>query len=259
MKCLDALRLLHPYADGELDLVRHVEIEQHLTECAECGERVKNLQSLRAAISSPALYHRAPAALRTRIQLATPPVISVTRARRQSYVQLATIAAGVLLLVGASAIMGMLLSKAGPSADDRLAELVVAGHVRSLQVDHLTDVASSDRHTVKPWFRGKLDFSPQVPDFSPQGYVLSGGRLDYIADRPVAALVYYRGLHAINLFTWPAVNNEEKAVRGLARQGFHIRYWQRAGMTYWAISDLNEQEFDEFVRLFLSFAEQSHP
>jgi anti-sigma factor RsiW len=155
-----------------------------------------------------------------------------------------------LLLIGAPAIVGMLLSRTGPSAADRLAELIVAGHVRSLQVDHLTDVASTNRHTVKPWFRGKLDFSPQVPDLSQQGFQLSGGRLDYITDRPVAVLVYYRGLHAINLFTWPAVNNEERAVQGLSRQGFHIRYWQRFGMTYWAISDLNEQEFDEFVRLF---------
>jgi len=126
-------------------------------------------------------------------------------------------------------------------------------------VDHLTDVASSDRHTVKPWFRGELDFSPQVPDLTLQGYALSGGRLDYLTDRPVAALVYYRRLHAINLFTWPADDDDEKAVRRLARQGYNIRYWQRAGMTYWAISDLNEQELDEFVQLYLSFSVESHP
>ena len=160
MKCRDVQHLLHPYSDGELDLVRHVEIEEHLTECAECGEQVKRLRSLQAAISSPSLYHRAPAALRKRVQLATPPVI---RGRRQSLVQPAAIAAGVLLMIGASATIGMFLSQAGTSADERLAERVVAGHVRSLQVEHLTDVVSSDRHTVKPWFRGKLDFSPKSP------------------------------------------------------------------------------------------------
>ncbi len=169
----------------------------------------------------------------------------------RSWVRFAAAVACILLLIGASAIVGMLLSTE-TTADDRVAERVVAGHVRSLQrVDHhLTDVPSSDQHTVKPWFHDKLDFSPQVPDLSAQGFALSGGRLDYLADRPVAALVYYRRLHAINVFTWPAVNNEEKAVRGLTRQGFHIRHWQRSGMTYWAISDLNDQELDEFVRQF---------
>jgi anti-sigma factor RsiW len=259
MTCHDALNLLHPYSDGELDLVRQVEIERHLTECAECAVKEKHLRSLRAAVSSRALYHRAPAALRSRIQLGISPVAPVTHVRRQSPLQPAAIAAGVLLLIGASATIAMLLSRAGTSADDRIAELVVAGHVRSLQVDHLTDVASTDRHTVKPWFRGKLDFSPQVPDLSTQGYALSGGRLDYLADRPVAALVYVRGLHAINLFTWPAANDDEKAVSELARQGFHIRHWQRSGMTYWAISDLNDQEFDDFVRQFLEHSQESHP
>lgn len=259
MKCSDVKKILHPYSDGELDLVRHVEIEQHLTGCAECAEQEKRLRSLRTAISSPSLYHRSPAALRTKIQNTIPPVIPATRGRRPSLAHLAAIAAGVVLLIGGSAAIGMLLSQTGASADDRIAERVVAGHVRSLQVNHLTDVVSSDQHTVKPWFIGKLDFSPQVPDLSTQGYVLTGGRLDYLADRPVAALAYNRRSHVINVFIWPAANDEEKAVRGLTRQGFHIRYWQRTGMTYWAISDLNEQEFDEFVQLFQSFSKESHP
>jgi anti-sigma factor RsiW len=120
-------------------------------------------------------------------------------------------------------------------------------------------VASSDRHTVKPWFRGKLDFSPPVPDLSPQGYVLSGGRLDYLSDWPVAALVYHRRSHAINLFTWPAGNDEEKALRGFSRKGFHIRRWQRSGLTCWAVSDLNDEELDEFVRLFQERSGQARP
>ena len=247
MKCQDVRHLLHPYSDGELDLVRHVQIEAHLSKCEECAEQEKHLRSLRAAISSPSLYYRTPAALRARLQRAT---LSASRGQRRSPVRMVAAAAGVLFLIGASATLGMLLSRSGTSTDDKLAERVVAGHVRSLQIDHLTDVVSSDRHTVKPWFRGQLDFSPQVPDLSRQGFTLSGGRLDYLSDRPVAALVYHRGLHAINLFTWPADSDEEKAVRKLARQGFHIRYWQRSGMTYWAVSDLNEQEFVEFVRFF---------
>jgi len=142
------------------------------------------------------------------------------------------------------------MSQGATSANERLMERVVVAHIRSLQADHLRDVASSDKHTVKPWFRGLVDFSPQVPDLSPQDYPLTGGRLDYLADRPVVALVYSRRSHVINVFIWPAVNDEEKAARAFSRQGFHIRHWQRSGMTYWTISDLNDQELDEFVRLF---------
>jgi anti-sigma factor RsiW len=247
MRCRDVQHLLHPYSDGELDLIRQVEIEEHLSDCAECAESEKNLRSLRAALSSPSLYHSAPAGLRSRIQQDMP---LATRRKRRSAVRLAAIAAGVLLLAGASLTIGTLFSQAATSAEDRLAERVVVSHVRSLQVEHLTDVASLDRHTVKPWFVGKIDFSPQVPDLSEQGYALTGGRLDYLADRPVAALVYSRRLHVINVFIWPAVNDEEKAMRGFSRHGFHIRRWQRSGMTYWTISDLNDQELDEFVRLF---------
>lgn len=256
MKCQDVLQLLHPYSDGELDLVRHVEIEQHLLGCADCTEQEKSLRSLRTAISTSSLYHRAPASLRTRIGFAAVPV---TRRRRRFPMQYAALAASILLMIGASATIGMLLSRTGPSAEDRLAELVVAGHVRSLQADHLTDVESSDRHTVKPWFRGKLDFSPQVLDLSPQGYALTGGRLDYLDNRPVAALVYHRRQHVINLFTWTSSGNSEKPVAALVRQGFNIRYWQRAGTTYWAVSDLNNQEFDEFVRLIQDHATEGHP
>jgi anti-sigma factor RsiW len=244
MKCRDVQRLLQPHSDGELDLVRRLEIDEHLSGCADCAEQEQHLRSLRAALSSPSLYHRAPAALRIVIPSASSPIPR----RRRSSLRLAALAAGVLLLIGASA--AMILSPAGASADDRITERVVASHARSLQVEHLRDVVSTDGHTVKPWFRGKIDFSPEVPDLSPQGYALSGGRLDYLADRPVAAIVYYRRLHAINVFTWPAANDGDKSARGQTRQGFHIRNWQRSGMIYWAISDLNDRELDEFVRLF---------
>ncbi len=256
MNCPDVQRLLQPYSDGELDLVRHLQIEEHLAECTACSEQENQLRLLRAALSAPSLYHRASAALRTRVQLATP---QGTPRRRRPLVRLAAIAAGILLLIGTSVIAGWLISQTRTSAEDRLAQWVVAGHIRSLQVEHLTDVVSTDRHIVKPWFRGKLDFSPPVLDLSPRGYSLTGGRLDYLADRPVAALVYHRRLHAINLFIWPASHDEEKSVRGLSRQGFHIRHWQQLGMTCWAISDLNDEELDEWVRLFQANAVPSRP
>ncbi|QEL20803.1 anti-sigma factor family protein [Limnoglobus roseus] len=245
MNCRDVYQFLHPYADGELDLVRQLEVEGHLSECSECTDQVENLRALKTALALPSLYHRAPAGLREKLQL---PIQPSTRSPRRTYARLAAVAASVLVLLGAVAMVASLAS--GTTADDRLAERVVAGHVRSLQVDHLTDVVSSDKHTVKPWFRGQLDFSPDVPDLASQGYPLTGGRLDYLDDRPVAALVYHRRQHAINLYTWPATDAPDRPVRGLSRNGFHVRQWQRAGMTYWAVSDLNDQELDEFVRLF---------
>src|SRR6266851_1611596 len=140
MTCRDVLPLLNPYSDGELDLVRHVEIEEHLTECAECAKQEENLRSLRAVLSSPTLYYRAPTALHTRVQLPTPPV---RFGLRRSLALQAAIAAGILLLFGTGAAIGVLWSRTGASADDRLADWVVASHVRSLQVEHLNDVASS--------------------------------------------------------------------------------------------------------------------
>jgi anti-sigma factor RsiW len=245
MTCREVHNLLEAYSDGELDLVRHLEVEAHLTQCAACTEQVENLQSLRTALSSPNMYHRAPAALRIRLQRTQAPI-----ARPRTWLRTLAAAAAILLLIGAGTAIGLRWLRPQPAVEERLAELVVAGHVRSLQADHLTDVASTDQHTVKPWFRGRLDFSPEVPDLSPQGYALAGGRLDYLADRPVAALVYQRRSHAINLFNWPIGNNEVTAVQAYSRQGFHLRHWQRGGMTWWAISDLNDQELDEFVRLF---------
>jgi len=251
--CRDVQNLLHPYLDGELDLVRHLQIEHHLAECAACAERNLGLQRLRETITAAPLYHRAPAALRARLQAAPAPLSTDGRPRWRIRVAFAATAAAALLCGVA------VVPWSGAAAENRLVAEVVAGHVRSLQAEHLTDVASSDRHTVKPWFRGRLDFSPPVPDLAPQGYPLSGGRLDYLSDRPVAALVYGRRQHVINLFLWPAATDDERAVRPLSRQGFHVRTWRQSGMTYWAISDLNPQELDEFVRLFREQAQPASP
>jgi anti-sigma factor RsiW len=255
VECRDVQNLLHLFVDGELDVVRRLQIEHHLADCRACAEREQGVRQLRDALSAAPLYHRAPDALRARLQTDPTPQTRPNRSRARA---LMALAAGIVLVV-VSVGGGVLLSRT-VTADERLADVVVAGHIRSLQVEHAIDVASNDQHIVKPWFQRKLDFSPQVPNLAPAGFPLTGGRLDYLIDRPVAAIIYHRRAHLINVFTWPSADGDGvRGVRALHRHGFHIRHWHRAGMTYWVISDLNGQELDEFVGLFQSHVTVATP
>ena len=247
MNCQETQRWLPGYVDGELDLVEAIEIEQHLQTCARCSQAYKNQQSLRAAIRGSALYATAPATLQKRIHASVREASTPTpapRVWRWPWLGVAAAFACVAILA-----WGLGRAWVAPAADDRLAAEVLAGHVRSLMADHLADVSSSDRHTVKPWFNGKLDFSPTVVDLASQGFPLTGGRLDYLDGRPVAALVYQRQRHIINLFIWPAPQTSDEAAATETRQGYNLIHWTKAGMTYWAVSDLNVDELQEFVRL----------
>ena len=192
----------------------------------EAGDRIRR----------EATYHAAPGHLRGRILASLP---REPAARRWKPWGFASGLAAAFAILAATGIYVL-----SPGADQRLAEEIVGAHVRSLMVDHAFDVASSDSHTVKPWFAGKLDFSPPVVDLTAQGFALLGGRLDYIDRRPVAALVYRHRQHLINLFILPAARDARP--RTLERQGFHLAAWGQAGMTWWAVSDLNAQELSEF-------------
>jgi anti-sigma factor RsiW len=136
-----------------------------------------------------------------------------------------------------------------PMTADLLVDEIVSGHVRSLMADHLTDVASSDKHTVKPWFDGKVDFSPAVVDLADHGFPLVGGRLEYLGNRSVAALVYARQKHFINLFVWPSSHEERPDALKSPQHGFNVIHWDGSEMTYWAVSDLNPAELGEFAEL----------
>ncbi len=196
MTCDDVDRLGGAYLDGELDAAGAEALEAHLDACATCAERQRSREALSATLRS-APYFRAPAALVGRVRQGR-------RANRglggTSRIAWAVAAAAVLV---AAVSIGTSNHGAGPSADEAIAEAVLSSHVRSLMADHLVDVASSDRHTVKPWFAGRLDFSPTVVDLAADGFPLVGGRLDYVGGHPAAALVYRRRDHTINLFVWP--------------------------------------------------------
>ena len=245
MNCRDAVDLIDAYIDGELDLVKSLEIEQHLGACPACRVQYDQVRELGSGIRARAVYHAAPPALHARIAAALPRERGATP--RFSVWAWWRAAASLALLVVLAMGLGLVLRQ--PDSEDRLAREVVASHVRSLMADHLMDIASSDQHTVKPWIAGKLDFSPPVKDLAAQGYPLAGGRLDYLGERSVMALVYRRHGHAINLFAWPQSSAGDSGLRSEAHRGYNLVHFSRAGMVFWAVSDLNPEELQAFVAL----------
>lgn len=248
MICHETQELIHAYLDGELDLMRNLKIEQHLPACQACALTFQNQQALRSALTTGSLYYHAPADLRQRVQSA---VRQVNQAETKSWLpSWRWLTVGVSFAAVAVLLLALIPTWMRSPSDDLTTKEVISAHVRSLMADHLTDVASSDRHTVKPWFNGRLDFSPPVTDLTERGFPLIGGRLDYLDNRPVAALVYQRQQHLINLFIWPSSQASQKAALSpLTQQGYHLIRWTSAGMTFLAISDLNERELEEFVQL----------
>lgn len=246
MDCKSAQTLIDGYLDHELDPVRSLEIEGHLHECTICSQNYKDHQDLSEGLKTGSVYFKAPADLEKRIQRSVRQAAkaeSASKWRSWSWVRIAApMAAAALVLL----ILVPLFR--GPSPDDILTQEVVSSHIRSLMADHLTDVPSSDQHTVKPWFNGKLDFSPPVEDLAKQGFPLVGGRLDYLNNRPVAALIYQRDKHLINVFIWPSAQPEVKVISA-TRQGYNVFHWTKSGMTFWVISDVERNQLEKFVQI----------
>ena len=269
MNCEEATKLMDGYLDGELDPITNQTIEQHLRECQKCDQAYKTHGSLIHAIGNATPYYKAPAELRERIQsslrdeIAELPTRNVARdaqplfSRRQprprailwetSWNWLALAAAIIFAAIIALTLVPRLQR---PGADQFLATQLIASHVRSLMANHLTDVASSDQHTVKPWLDTKLDFAPPVVDLAGEGFPLIGGRLDYLDNRPVAALIYQRRKHFINLFVWPAASDSAKATKAIAHQGYQLLHWADPDFNYWAVSDVNDKDLQAFKQLF---------
>jgi anti-sigma factor RsiW len=265
MSCHEARTLLHAFVDDELDLVRSLDVQNHLDTCPACAREHEAHRALRAALRDDTLYFRAPEGFSMRVRSALRAQGATEHAAdrrgfaawadtvgaflRMPWAWLPAGAMAAVLVMTAVTIWRFGLTTPGPSTDELLGQEVIASHVRSLMASHLTDVPSSDQHTVKPWFSGRLDFSPPVRDLADQGFALVGGRLDYLAGRPVAALVYERRRHIINLMVWPASRVPDRPVAAATRQGYHVIHWIQGEVSYWAVSDLNEGEMREFVGL----------
>ena len=236
MICADVERDLDPYVDRELTAESAAAVREHLSTCASCRQRLADREALGQLVRSLP-YYPAPDRLRARVAERT--------RRTASARQLLTWAAAAVIVVSVAG--GISLVRSSAARRDAIVGDVVDAHVRSLMAEHLFDVRSTDQHTVKPWFLGKLDFSPPVVDLASVGFPLVGARLDYMSGRPVAALVYQRQKHTINVFVWPAAD-ETVGMKEQALRGFHVRHWVRTGMSFWAVSDLNDAELTEFAR-----------
>jgi len=245
MNCTEIRLLLHAHADGELDAANSLELERHLKSCASCAAENRSLQKLRVVLGGGDLNFRAPDSLKADLRQFIRDLSEEKKPRKESSLQ----GPWKVLAFGATAfaLLTLFLRPAGISAPDALLNEAVASHVRSFQAEHLTDVVSSDQHTVKPWFDGKLDFAPDVQDFATHGFSLVGGRLDYLGGRPVAALVYRHNKHFINVFVWPATDVMEPDIK--MRRGYAIINSATNGLHYCLVSDMNLTDLGELAGL----------
>jgi anti-sigma factor RsiW len=259
----EAIELLPAHLDQELGIADAIAVEHHLSGCSECQLEYAKQSAVSARLKSDAPYFKATASLAQRVKMSLPrdrapstrlkawrfdwlPTGAGSKSLNLSWLGAGAMTASVLALVVSGS-----LYLARPSDQERLTEELISSHVRSLQVDHLSDVASTDKHTVKPWFNGKLDFSPPVVDLASQAFPLEGGRLDYVDGRTVAVLIYRHGKHPINLYIWPS-SDRDTSPQVQDRQGYHLIRWTSGGMKYWAVSDLATNELEVFASILRS-------
>jgi anti-sigma factor RsiW len=251
MNCAESEVLLHALIDGELDAGHAREVEAHVDGCAACAEKLASFRAMQKAMSGASLKEPAPPHLRSRIeQSLTPPTPTAGPARifvrptRRSFFGGFALGAGLSAAIAAGVVLAVVPNNQGQEIADDL----LSAHLRSLQGSHLLDVATSDQHTVKPWFNGRIDVAPPVVDLTADGFTLLGGRLDYLEGEPVAAIVYQRRKHVINLFIARHSAVKPAGAPSESVQGYNIRHWSQNGLDLWAVSDLAGSELDEFVQ-----------
>jgi mycothiol system anti-sigma-R factor len=248
VSCDYARTVLHGYLDGELDATRAAEFERHLETCKECANSLEAGESLRSSLQRSGLYESVPASLRKKVRADLDEATMRPPAPQVSAWRWLAVAAAILIVASVSWYVWPRSGTSAASAPFTAAEMIDA-HIRSLQPGHLTDVASTDQHTVKPWFAGKLDFAPPVKDFSEEGFPLVGGRLDVLAGRNVAAIVYARRKHIINVFVLPTKEPDTPIHPPGLRQGYQWLHWRRQGMEYCAVSDVSLSDLHELAQL----------
>ena len=249
MICSRAGSVVHGYFDSELDAVGAAEFERHLEKCSDCVFVLEDLESLRSSMDLAQLYERAPTLLRKKIVASLGSERPVAAVPSDTVWRWLAVAAAFLLIAYAS--WRVTLVGRSSSYESVFAAEIVDAHLRSLQPGHLTDVISTDQHVVKPWFDGKLDFSPPVQDFGDQGFPLQGGRIDVVHGRSVAALVYIRRKHFVNVFIWPA-DEQDRAPSAGSQQGYQWLEWRKGGMEFCAVSDVPKPALDQLQILLAS-------
>jgi anti-sigma factor RsiW len=271
MNCEEVIWLRDGYLDSELDPITNGAIEEHVQTCRKCAEAYESHRALVGVVQNAAPYYNAPQGLRERIRSSLREEAGA-EGPRTNYRQPMPLAKKVVrptvfpairwnllamaAVIAFAAIVALTLVSRSRRADTNqfLATELIASHVRSLMANHIADVASSDQHTVKPWLDARLDFAPPVVDLVNDGFPLLGGRLDYLDKRQVAALVYKRREHFINLFVWPTESGTDEGVKTTSRQGYQLLHWTAGDMNYWAVSDVNADDLHLFREQFVAHA-----
>ena len=258
MNCQECYDYIDAYIDNELDVAATILVKQHLRDCARCQQLLEARKAVGALLDNPQIRFEAPDSLLGKIQSVLPVARPDVKQRSGgrfviSWFSVPWFSVPLALAATIAVVLGLVFLNQEGMSDrshgNALAQEMISSHVRSLLATHLLDVPSTDQHTVKPWFDGKLKFSPPVRDFADQGFRLIGGRLDYINGREVAALVYQRRLHIINLFIWPLESGLNTASESFTKDGYNVSHWERDGFVFWAVSDVNAEDLRVFAGL----------
>src|SRR5690349_686910 len=251
MTCVECRDLIDAFADGELPGEDAAAVRAHLAGCGDCASELASITATSRRIGETFVKHQAPDVLKARIRSALSQPDAFEREETATVAKNGTrrLAWGGLGIAVASVLLTFAVVRQMTPARS-LTDDVVTSHIRSLMPGHLTDVVSTNQHMVKPWFNGRVDLSPPVPNLDSIGFMLIGGRLDYLDGRSVPVIVYGRRQHVISVYTWPDSRSDASGPAESARNGYNVIAWRGGGLSLEAVSDLNRPELEQFVKAF---------